>query len=59
MYKAVKRFDMRFRIAWHWNCTAGDPFYAMDCREEDYAWCQSAPDGKLIPRLDPIPFNSA
>jgi hypothetical protein len=52
MYKAVKQFGMKFRIAWHWNCTAGDPFYALDCREDDYAWCQSSPDGKLIPCLD-------
>ena len=52
MYKAVKQFGMKFRISWHWNCTAGDPFYALDCREDDYAWCQSSPDGKLIPCLD-------
>ena len=52
MYKAVKQFGMKFRISWHWNCTAGDPFYALDCREDDYAWCQSTPDGKLITCLD-------
>lgn len=52
MYKAVKQFDMKFRIAWHWNCTSGDPFYALDGREDDYAWCQSSPDGKLITCLD-------
>ena len=52
MYKAVKQFDMKFRISWHWNCTSGDPFYALDGREDDYAWCQSSPDGKLIPCLD-------
>ncbi|MFB3890820.1 MAG: hypothetical protein ACE15C_02225 [Phycisphaerae bacterium] len=52
MYKAAKQFDMKFRIAWHWNCTAGDPFYALDCREDDYAWAQSTPDGKLMTCLD-------
>ena len=52
MYKAAKQFGMKFRISWHWNCTSGDPFYALDGREDDYAWCQPSPDGKLIPCLD-------
>jgi hypothetical protein len=52
MYKAARQFGMKFRISWHWNCTAGDPFYALDCREDDYAWCQSSPDGKIITCLD-------
>jgi hypothetical protein len=52
MYKAVKQFGMKFRIAWHWNCAAGDPYYALDCREDDYAWCTATPDGELITSLD-------
>ncbi len=51
MYKAVKQFDMKFRLAWHWNCVAGDPYYALDCREDDYAWCNSTPDGRLVPSV--------
>jgi hypothetical protein len=51
MYKAAKQFDMKFRIAWHWNATAGDPYYALDCREDDYAWCNTNPDGELVPSL--------
>jgi len=51
MYKAVKEFDMRFRLSWHWNVVAGDPYYALDCREDDYAWCNANPDGELIPSL--------
>jgi hypothetical protein len=51
MYKAVKQFDMKFRVSWHWNCAAGDPYYALDCREDDYAWCSAAPDGQLIPAV--------
>ena len=27
---------------------AGDPYYALDCREDDNAWCNSSPDGQLI-----------
>ncbi len=52
MYKAAKQFGMKFRIAWHWNVVAGDPYYALDCREDDYAWCNSSPDGRLIPSVE-------
>jgi hypothetical protein len=27
---------------------AGDPYYALDCREDDYAWSNASPDGRLI-----------
>ena len=52
MYKAAKPFGMKFRLAWHWNAAAGDPYYALDCREDDYAWCTAAPDGRLIPAVE-------
>jgi hypothetical protein len=52
MYKAAKEYGMRFRLSWHWNATAGDPYYALDCREDDYAWCNSSPDGRLIPSVE-------
>jgi hypothetical protein len=52
MYKAAKQFGMKFRVAWHWNVVAGDPFYALDCREDDYAWCNVSPDGVLIPSVE-------
>jgi hypothetical protein len=51
MYKAVRQFGMKFRLSWHWNAAAGDPFYALDCREDDYAWCNCGPDGQLIPSI--------
>ena len=51
MYKAAKQFDMKFRLSWHWNVVAGDPYYALDCREDDYAWCNSSPEGELIPSI--------
>jgi len=52
MYKAAKEHGMKFRVAWHWNNAAGDPYYALDCREDDYAWCNSSPDGRLIPSVE-------
>jgi hypothetical protein len=48
MYKAAKQHGMKFRVSWHWNATAGDPYYALDCREDDYAWCNASPDGELV-----------
>jgi hypothetical protein len=51
MYKAVREFDLKFRLSWHWNVVAGDPYYALDCREDDYAWCNSSPSGDLIPSV--------
>ena len=51
MYKAAKQFDMKFRLSWHWNAAMGNPYYALDCREDDYAWANVTPDGDLIPSL--------
>jgi len=52
LYKAAKQFGMTFRLSWHWNATAGDPYYALDCREDDYAWCNATPDGQLVPSVE-------
>jgi hypothetical protein len=52
LYKAAKQFGMKFRLSWHWNATAGDPYYALDCREDDYAWCNATPDGRLVPAVE-------
>ena len=52
MYKAAREFGMKFRVSWHWNAVAGDPYYALDCREDDFAWCNASPDGRLIPSVE-------
>ncbi len=51
LFKAATQFGLKFRLSWHWNVVAGDPYYALDCREDDYAWCNSSPDGELIPSV--------
>jgi hypothetical protein len=51
LYKATKEYGMKFRVSWHWNNAAGDPYYALDCREDDYAWCGASPAGELIPAV--------
>jgi hypothetical protein len=48
LYKAAKQHGMKYRLSWHWNAAAGDPYYALDCREDDYAWCTAGPNGELI-----------
>ncbi|MEI6169122.1 MAG: hypothetical protein WCS52_18225 [bacterium] len=52
LYKCFKQFGAKYRVSWHWNVVAGDPYYALDCREDDYAWCNASPDGRLVPSLD-------
>lgn len=52
LYKAATQFNLQYRIAWHWNVVAGDPYYALDCREDDYAWCNSSPEGELLPSVE-------
>jgi len=52
LYKAVKEFGLRFRLSWHWNIVAGDPYYALDCREDDYAWANATPDRQLVPSIE-------
>ena len=52
MYKAAKQYGMKFRISWYWNASSGDPYYALDCREDDYAWCNCGPDGQFIPAVE-------
>ena len=51
MFKAAHEYGMKFRLSWHWNASAGDPYYALDCREDDYAWCVTNARGELIPTI--------
>ncbi len=52
LYKAAKEFNLKFELTWHWNAVAGDPYYALDCREDDYAWANANPDGQLLPSVE-------
>src|SRR5579871_715805 len=51
MFKCAQQFGMKFRLSWHWNVAAGDPYYALDCREDDYAWCATNAKRELIPSI--------
>jgi len=52
LYKAVKEFGLKFRLSWHWNLVAGDPYYALDCREDDYAWANANAERQLVPSVE-------
>ncbi|MDQ3813434.1 MAG: hypothetical protein M3347_05730 [Armatimonadota bacterium] len=51
MFKCVQQYGMKFRLSWHWNAAAGDPYYALDSREDDYAWCSTNAQMELIPTI--------
>lgn len=51
MFKCAQQYEMKFRLSWHWNAAAGDPYYALDCREDDYAWCSTNAQMDLIPTI--------
>jgi hypothetical protein len=51
MFKCAEQYGMKFRLSWHWNVAAGDPYYALDCREDDYAWVATNARRELIPAI--------
>lgn len=51
MFKCAQQYGMKFRLDWYWNAAAGDPYYALDCREDDYAWVVTNAQKELIPTL--------
>lgn len=51
MFKCAQQYGMKFRLSWHWNACAGDPYYALDCREDDYSWCSTNANMDLIPAI--------
>ncbi len=51
MFKCAQQYGMKWRLDWYWNAAAGDPYYALDCREDDYAWVVTNAQRELIPTL--------
>ena len=44
----VKKHNLKLRLVWHLNAIAGDPYYALDCREDDYCWFNTNANGDLV-----------
>lgn len=51
MKALVRQYQLALRLSWHYNATAGDPYYALDCREDDYCWFNANAAGELVPSL--------
>jgi hypothetical protein len=45
----VKKHGLALRLSWHYNANSGDPYYALDCREDDYCWYNSDAEGRMVP----------
>jgi len=48
MFMLKQNYEMHYRIAWHWNINVGDPYFALDCREDDYSWVNVNTRGELV-----------
>jgi len=51
MKMLVVRHGMALRLTWHYNIVAGDPYYALDCREDDYCWYNTDARRTMVPSM--------
>lgn len=51
MKMLVEKHGMVLRLSWHFNIAAGDPYYALDCREDDYCWYNTDQKQAMIPSV--------
>jgi hypothetical protein len=51
MKALVVKHGLAYRASWHYNNVAGDPYYALDCREDDYCWYNTDENQTMIPSL--------
>ena len=47
----VNKYQLALRLGWHFNVSVGDPYYALDCREDDYCWFNTDADQTMIPSV--------
>ena len=45
------RHKLALRLSWHFNIVAGDPYYALDCREDDYNWFNTDANQNMVPSI--------
>lgn len=51
MKALVVRHGLAYRVTWHLNVVAGNPYYALDCREDDYCFYNSDQAQMLVPSV--------
>jgi len=49
MKMLVYKHRMMFRLIWHFNAIKGDPYNALDCREDDYCWFNTDESQAAVP----------
>jgi hypothetical protein len=47
MFDLRESSDLRYRMIWAWNVNSANPYFSLDGREDDIAWCSSLMDGDL------------
>ncbi len=45
------KYGLGLRLLWHYNVIAGNPYYALDSREDDHCWYNTNEHGELIPSI--------
>ena len=45
------KHNLALRLSWHYNIVAGDPYYALDCREDDYSWYNTDANQTMVPSV--------
>lgn len=45
------KHNLALRLSWHFNISAGDPYYALDCREDDYCWYNTDARQTMVPSV--------
>jgi hypothetical protein len=51
MKMLVVKHQLALRLTWHFNVVAGDPYYALDCREDDYCWYNTNSRQEMVPSV--------
>lgn len=51
MRMLVAKHELALRLSWHFNNVAGDPYYALDCREDDYCWFNTDEKQNMVPSI--------
>lgn len=52
MFMLAQKHKILFRVAWHWNINSGNPYFALDGREDDFCWVNTNANGELITSLN-------
>ena len=51
MKALVLKYGLAYRVTWHLNAIAGNPYYALDSREDDYSFVNTDEKQTLVPSL--------